>query len=131
VGLVVAGIFPLREDAAGRVYDPIGVHTVNGVIFFLGIGVALAVLSMRLRGDPRWHGLATYALVTGIALLVLFVVLAVLARPAGAPLHDWRGLIQRLTLLVWLPCIVVLALRLWRVAPQADGWPPEGGPRCR
>lgn len=33
VELVIAGIFPLREDAAGRIYDPLGVHMVNGTIF--------------------------------------------------------------------------------------------------
>jgi len=118
VGLVLAGIFPLREDAAGLVYDPTGVHTVNGTIFFLSIGIALVVVSPRLRGDPRWRGLATYTLVTGIALLVLFVAVGALTRPADAPLHDWLGLLQRLVLAVWFPCIVVLALRLRRVAAE-------------
>jgi hypothetical membrane protein len=116
VGLVVAGIFPLRQDADGLIYDPIGVHIVNGAIFFLGIGIVLVAVSPRLRSDPRWRGLATYTLVTGIALLAAWVVLVALARPVGAPLHDWFGLAQRLALLVWLTCIVVLALRLRRVA---------------
>jgi hypothetical membrane protein len=117
-GLVLAGIFPLRADATGRVYDPIGVHTVNGAIFFASIGIVLAVVSLRLRADPRWRGLATYTLVTGIALLVLFAVVVALARPAGTPLHDRLGLLQRLVLTVWLACIVVVALRLRRVATQ-------------
>ena len=121
VGLVLAGGFPLREDAAGQVHNPIGVHTVNGVIFFLSIGIVLAVVSLRLRADPRWRGLATYTLVTGIALLAGFLVVVALARPAGAPLHDWLGLVQRLVLTVWLACIVVLALRLRRVATQTGG----------
>jgi hypothetical membrane protein len=33
VELMVAGVFPLREDAAGHIYDPLGVHMVNGTIF--------------------------------------------------------------------------------------------------
>lgn len=108
----------MREDTAGQVYDPIGVHTVNGTVFFLSIGMVLAVVSRRLRADPRWRSLATYTLVTGIALLVLFVVVVALARPADAPLHDWLGLVQRLVLAVWFACIIVLALRLRRVATQ-------------
>jgi hypothetical membrane protein len=131
VGLVLAGSFPLREDAAGRVYDPTGVHSINGRIFFLSTGIALVVVSLRLRGDPSWRGLAPYTLGTGIALLVLFVVVGALAVPADAPLHAWLGLVQRLVLAVWLPCIVVLALRLRRVSTQtgsvAVSWrEPEG-----
>ncbi len=101
VNLVVGGIFPLRQDAAGLVYDPAGVHTVNGAIFFVGIGIGLVAVSPRLRSDSRWHGVATYSLVTGIALLVLWALLVTLVRPAGAPLHDWFGLAQRLALGVW------------------------------
>jgi CsoR family transcriptional regulator, copper-sensing transcriptional repressor len=66
--LVVGGVFPLSENAAGAVYDPIGVHSVNGRIFFLSIGIALVVTSVRLRADPTWRGLASYTLVTAIAL---------------------------------------------------------------
>jgi hypothetical membrane protein len=115
-GLVLAGSFPLREDATGRVYDPTGVHSANGRIFFLSIGLALVVVSLRLRGDPSWRGLVPYTLGTGIASLVLFGVVGALAVPADAPLHPWLGLVQRLVLAVWLPCIVVLALRLRRIS---------------
>ncbi len=118
VGLVVAGTFPLRENAAGVVYDPNGVHSVNGAIFFLSIGIALVAVSLRLRADPGWRDLAAYTLVTGIALVVLFFALGLLALRAGAPLHAWLGLLQRLVLAVWFPCIIVLALRLRRLATE-------------
>jgi hypothetical membrane protein len=118
VGLVLAGGFPLRQDAAGRVYDPVGVHSINGAIFFLSIGVALVVLAVRLRGDPRWRGLARYARATGIALLGLFVTVGTLMRPAGVPLHSWLGLGQRLLVALWMACLVVLAVRLRHVATQ-------------
>jgi hypothetical membrane protein len=120
VGLVLAGIFPLRENAAGAVYDPNGVHSVKGAIFFLGIGIALVALSVRLRADPRWRDLATYSSVTGIALVVLFFALGLLALRAGAPLHHWLGLLQRLVLAVWFPCIILLALRLRQVAMETE-----------
>src|SRR5262249_27578749 len=43
--LVIAGVFPLRLNDSGVVDDPIGVHSVNGTVFFVGLGVALIVLS--------------------------------------------------------------------------------------
>ena len=46
IGLLAAGTFPLREDAAGITYDP-GGHTVAGMIFFLRSPAALIVLSRR------------------------------------------------------------------------------------
>jgi hypothetical membrane protein len=114
--LMIAGVFPLREDAAGRIHDPIGVHSVNGKIFFLSIGVGLILMSRRFAHDASWRGLAAYALATGVTLLVMFAITGVLARPAAAPLHPWSGVLQRAALAVWLPCVVVLALRLRRVA---------------
>ncbi len=115
VELMIAGFFPLREDSAGHIYDPIGVHSVNGTIFFLSIGVVLVVMARQFARDERWRGLATYTLVTGIALLVMVLLNGFLAEMAQAPLHPWLGLIQRAILAVWLPCLVILALRLRRV----------------
>jgi hypothetical membrane protein len=120
VGLVVAGTSPLRENAVGVVYDPNGLHSVNGAIFFASIGIALAALSLRLRADPRWRGLAIYTLVTGIALFGLFFGLGIFALRAGAPLHHWLGLLQRLVLALWFPCLIVLAVRLRRVATETE-----------
>lgn len=112
LGLVVAGIFPMRQDTAGATYDPLGVHTVNGAIFFLTIGIGLVVLSRWLAADPRWRDLAGYVLASGIVVLVLVVAVIVLARPPSAVLHPWFGLAQRAVLAIWMVCVVVLALRL-------------------
>lgn len=114
--LVVAGVFPLRENAAGLIYDPLGVHSVNGTIFFLSMGVVLIVLSRWFARDARWHGLAAYTLASGIVLFVMVVCNGFLAEMAQAPLHPWLGLIQRAILAVWFPCLIVLALRLRRIA---------------
>ena len=64
--------------------------------------------------------LATYALATGIALLVMFVAFGVLVGPDDAPLHPWAGLAQRVVLAVWFSCTIVLALRLLRGIRAAD-----------
>jgi len=73
VELVIAGIFPLREDAAGHIFDPLGVHSVNGTIFFLCIGIVLAIL------------------------------------------------------VVWFPCLIVLAHRLWHLERRERAGGGRGG----
>jgi len=116
VELMVAGIFPRREDATGHIYDPLGVHMMNGMIFFLSIGIVLIVLSLRFARDERWRDLAIYTRVSGIALFMMSMLNGIFAEAPGDPLHPWLGLIQRAILAVWLLCLLILAIRLWRVA---------------
>ena len=119
VGLVLAAVFSLRVDVSGATYDPTGLHYVSGPIVFASIGVGLVVLSRRLARDPSWRNLAGYTLGTGVAVVVLFVAFGLLVRPDGAPLHDYLGLAQRATLAVWLPRVVILAVRLLRLTRDA------------
>jgi hypothetical protein len=119
MALVWAAVFPLREDAAGRTYDP-GLHIMGGVTYFLSSAFGLIVVSRRLATDPRWRHLASHALVVGITSVALFLAIGVFVVPEDAPLHAWAGLAQRTVLAVLFPCIVVLALRLLRVARAAD-----------
>ncbi|MDT2003788.1 DUF998 domain-containing protein [Rhodococcus opacus] len=116
VGLVLAAVFPLREDAAGNAYDP-GNHVIAGVTFFSCSALALVVLSRRFAADPRWHSLASYVAVAGVVGLGCFVMLGRFAMPDGSALHDVAGLLQRCTLLlVTFPALVTIALRLRRLA---------------
>ncbi len=115
VALLWAAVFPLRENAAGVTLPP-GPHLVGGLTYFLGNAVWPVVLSRRLAGDPRWRGLATYSLASGITIFLLFVANGVLVIPDDAPLHPYAGLAQRAVLAVLFPCMIVLALRLLRVA---------------
>jgi hypothetical membrane protein len=116
VGLLLAAIFPLREDAAGVTYDP-GGHIVAGVVFFMTSAVGLIVVSRRVARDPRWRGIATYTLASGIVALAGFLAGGALFMPDDAPLHDWIGLYQRMIVLgVLFPCRIVLSLRLLRTA---------------
>ena len=119
IGLLMAGFFPLRENAAGQTYDPTELHQPNGAVFFLSTWVGLAILSWCLRSDLRWRDLVPYTMITSAALAVLFGVLAALAIPDSGPLHPWAGLLQRLVLAVWFPSLVVLAARLRKVARAA------------
>jgi len=118
VGLIIAGFFPWR-DAGGDFVVPVG-HLVGAFLAFLGAGTGLIVISRRMAADPRWRSVATYALASGIAIVVLFVATFALVIPPGAPLQEWGGLLQRLTIAVWFPCLIVLALRLLRVARATD-----------
>ena len=119
VGLVWAGVFP-STDATGARWDDRVLHIVAFPMTFLAAGIGLIMMSRRMAGDPRWRRSATYALATGIAVLLLLLADAGLVRPPGAPLHPWWGLFQWVLLAVWFPCTVVLALRLLRVARAAD-----------
>lgn len=118
VGLMIAGVVPWRE-AGGDFIVPVG-HLLGAFLAFLGAGTAFIVISRRMAGDPRWRSLATYALASGIAIVMLFVATFALVIPPDAPLHGWGGLLQRVTLAVWFPCTIVLAFRLLRVARATD-----------
>ena len=119
IGLVWAGLFP-ATDATGASQDDRVLHIVAFPMTFLGAGIGLIVMSRRMAGDPRWRSIATYALATGIAVLILLLAGVGLVRVPAAPLHPWWGLFQWVLLAVWLPCMIVLALRLVRVARAAD-----------
>jgi hypothetical protein len=68
-----------------------------------------------------YNPVSIYALLSGIAMLVLIVVGGALVRSPGSPLHAWFGLFQWVLLAVWLPCAVVLALRLLRLRRVVEG----------
>jgi hypothetical membrane protein len=119
IGLMWGGVFP-ATDATGAFNEDRLLHIPGFIMTFLGGGIGLIVISRRMARDPRWQSLANYALVTGIAMLVLVLVGGGLVRPSGAPLHAWLGLFQWVVLAVWFPCTIILALRLLRLARAAD-----------
>jgi hypothetical membrane protein len=113
-GLVLAGVFPAVDASGNLTYDSLG-HTVASFITFLGTGGGFIVVSRRLAGDSSWRNLATYTLLSGIAIVVLVFAFGALAERPGAPLHPWIGLFQWVMVAVWITCTIVLCLRLMRV----------------
>jgi hypothetical membrane protein len=119
VGLLLAAVFPLREDANGLTYDP-GGHVVAGVMFFATSAIGLVILSRRLAHDPRWRGLSRYVLTAGIVSVAGFMLIGAVVMPDGAPLHPYAGLFQRALILVALfPCRIILGLHVLQVASPA------------
>jgi hypothetical membrane protein len=114
IGVILAGVFPWRREGGELIES--AAHVVAAFCVFLGAGLGLIAMSWRMAADPRWHGLVKYTRACGIAVLALFVTVGFFAVDDGAPLHPWAGLVQRLLLAVWLPCIMVLSSRLLRMA---------------
>jgi hypothetical membrane protein len=110
VGLVLAGVFPWKMVNGVPTETP--AHVVGAVTTFAATGLGLIIFSRRMKADPRWSDLSAYTMITGIAVLVLFVVVGFFAVDDGAPLHPWAGLIQRILAVVWFTCLIVLAVRL-------------------
>jgi hypothetical membrane protein len=110
VGLIMSGLFSWHMvDGVPRETVP---HVVAAIIVFIGAGLALMLLSRRFVADPQWRDLATYTMASGIAVVVLFVMTALLAIGEGTPLHPWVGLMQRIVCGVWFACVIVIASRI-------------------
>jgi len=45
-------------------------------------------------------------------------IVLLLASSLGIPLHPWAGLLQRVVLAVWFPCIIVIAIRALRIVRE-------------
>jgi len=117
LGVILAGVFSWAGDPKTQLVEP-GAHVVAAIMTFLGAGSGLVALSRRMADDPAWRSLSAYTRACGVAMLVLFPVMGFLAMPPGAPLHAVAGLLQRLVLLAWFPCILALSVRLLSV-PRA------------
>ena len=118
VGLVWAGLFPWKMvDGVPTETVP---HVIGAVTVFTATGLGFIVFSRRMIADPQWRDLAAYTMLTGIAVLVMFVVVGFFAIDDGAPLHAWAGLLQRVLCAVWFTCLIVLALRLRSGQRESD-----------
>jgi hypothetical membrane protein len=112
IAAIMAGVFPLREDAAGVTYDP-GGHMPAGMTFFLGSTLALIAISFRVARDPRWRSLRFFIAAVALLMVIGNVLMVRLVIPDDAPLHEWAGLGQRILVVGLLfPARIVLSSRL-------------------
>lgn len=112
LGLVIAGLFPwIMVNGVPTETKP---HVVGAVLSFSGASTGFIAVSHRMRADAQWRSLAPIVLITGIVMLILFVVMGVFAIDDGTPLHPWAGLLQRVVVLIWFGCTSTVAFRALR-----------------
>ena len=116
LGIALAGVFPWISVNGVPTETP--QHVVGAVLAFSGASLGLIFLSRRMAADSDWQHLSSYVLATGIVMLLLFIALGGFAIDEGTPLHPWAGLLQRVILAVWFPCIIVIAMRALRVGRE-------------
>jgi hypothetical membrane protein len=121
LGVVWDGIFPWKMVDGVPAETP--AHVIGAVMTFAATGFGFIVFSRRMNADPRWRGLATYTMLTGSAILLLFIAVGFFAIDDGTPLHAWAGLLQRVLCAVWFLCSIVLAIRLRKASGRGDGEP--------
>ena len=114
IGLVLAGLFPWVM--VNGVPTETSLHVVGAITTFAATGLGWLMFSRRMSADNQWRDLSTYTMITSIAMLVLFIALGFFAVDDGTPLHPWAGLLQRVLGTVWFTLLIVVAIRLRRVA---------------
>lgn len=114
IGIIWAGLFPwVMVNGVPTETAP---HVVGAITTFAATGLGWLMFSRRMRADRQWRDLSTYTMATSIAMLVLFIAVGFFAIADGTPLHPWAGLLQRVLCAVWFTLLIVLAIRLRRIA---------------
>jgi hypothetical membrane protein len=113
VGVLIAGVFPwINVNGVPTETPP---HVVGAVLTFSCASTGLLILSRRMAADPQWLGLSGYVLTSGIVMLILFILVGGFAIDEGTPLHPWAGFLQRVLVVVWFACMIVMAHRALRL----------------
>ena len=113
IGMALAGLFPWVM--VNGVPSETAPHVLGAITTFAATGLGWVTFSQRMKIDHQWRDLSTYTMTTGVAMLVLFTALGLLAINDGTPLHRWAGLLQRILCAVWFSLLFVLAIRLRQV----------------
>ena len=119
IGSVIVGLFPWTVGSNGP-NEPFG-QTLGIFMMFLCAGAGFIATWQPMRNDARWRSLAFYSLVTGILILVLFLVFGSVAQSQTSPLHGLTGLFQGAMANIWFVCTFIVALRLLRIAHPLAG----------
>ena len=110
LGLALFFVFPAVMVLVGTIFPlPNPVHTPLSIAGFIVLIVAVFVVSLGMRKDVRWKGLATYSLGTGVVLVGLLLLIIATGQGVLAPEF---GLLQRLFLAPVFLWIEAMAFRL-------------------
>ena len=122
VGLIGSAAFPC-DPGCEAVTTTGRLHEAASGIGFLCFILGLFVVRRRLQQEAVWRPLAPYTLVTGAVATVLLVAFGAVVSGAVEALQPWAGLFQRLFVLSVLQWMVVMGLRLRRLAGAAHRSP--------
>jgi hypothetical protein len=120
LGLLLASVPPhatailaLPPGAPGIKHQTI--HEVASLIVFTALPAACFVLARRFATDPGWSGWATFSIMTGIVVVVLFaatITASALNEQGNFP-NAPTGLLQRIAIIVGWGWMSLLAARLF------------------
>jgi hypothetical membrane protein len=93
-------------------------HQLFSLIVFAALIAACFVLARRFAGDPAWRGWSLYSILTGIGVLVFFIITDVVAASGGP--DSPAGLLQRITIITGWIWVTLLAIQLLRKDPPVS-----------
>lgn len=124
IALLVAGIFvtdgslgyPPGSTTSGPQTWHGTIHGVAGLISFTSLAITCFVMARRFAGNPRWKGWALYSVLTGIAVIGLFIIFTATSAldESGVLPNSPTGLLQRVAIILGWGWIALVALRLSR-----------------
>jgi len=113
LGLIISGVF---------VHNPL--HTSGDILSFSALVVSCFVFARRFAMDTRWHGWATYSMITRV-LILLFIIAFGVAQSHHGP----AGLFERTAIIVRSIWTILLAAQLLaepgRLSPQEGRLEPQ------
>ncbi len=118
-GAVLAGLFPMDFPGPPRTLSG-RLHALGGALTFPAWVIATFLISLSIRRDHRWAGGsgALLALSTGNIGMVVVMFLSL-------PVVGFAGYAQRLLIALLFAWMIVVALRLIRLAHEGDGPQPN------
>ena len=118
VGIVLTGMFPMTTDLNGAIVQTL-YHALASMVAYLGAAIGFISLSRLLALDPPWKGLAVLTRKSGLAMMWMFPAI-LLTMPVWSPFHGGVGVLQRIALIVWFTCTIMLSLKLRKVLEELE-----------
>jgi hypothetical membrane protein len=106
INFILAGVFVIDPSAEKSLNGII--HNVSSALIFFLASISCFIFFHLFREDPKWKNLSWWTLTTGIAILVLIV----LMEMDGTSLSEWPGAIQRIAAITGLFWIFTFALKV-------------------
>jgi Protein of unknown function (DUF998) len=124
VSLIVAGLFvtdpslgyPVGTSSSGPQTLHGTIHGIAGLVAFCSVALASFVLARRFVNDPNWKGWAAYSNITGVVVIVFFIVSTTVSAldENGVLPGSPTGLFQRIAIVAGWGWVALLAIRLLR-----------------